>query len=73
MGAWIETSLLIPNEGRRAIEALAIAELLGRNSDAGAAGYLSRYQRDLDLFLTFMRDRQIQRPAPLEPYIGDFD
>lgn len=65
--------LMIPDEGRDAVEAIATAELLRRNSDQGAAAYEARGKEDLDYFLTWMRDRQIQQAPLQEPYLSDLD
>lgn len=65
--------LMMPDEGRRAMEALAIAELYRRLNDSASETYDQRAQRDLDLFLTWMRDRQIQLGPTVEPYLADLD
>ncbi len=68
-----QSFLVVPDEGRDAVEAFAIAELTRRNSDGLSQEYEQRGQRDLDLFLTWLRDRQVQAGPTVEPYVSDLD
>jgi hypothetical protein len=65
--------LVIPDDGRGAVLDYAVAELLTLNGDDRAGQFYQNAERKLTMFLTLVRDRQLQDPPQVEPYLSDLD
>lgn len=64
---------VIPDEGHGAQLDFATKELLMGNNDDMAAQFDSQAKEKLTEFLTFIRNRQTQLAAQVEPYLNDLD
>lgn len=64
---------VIPEEGHHAQLDFAKAELMRGNSDDLADKYEALAMQQVTEFLTFIRDRQTQHRAGVQPYIYDLD
>lgn len=64
---------VIPSEGHQAMLNFVKAELLRANSDDLADKYETQGMQNLNEFLTFVRNRQIQQNSTQEPYLSDLD
>jgi hypothetical protein len=69
----IGNPFFIPDDGREAVLDYAIAELLKKNGDDRAEAYYATFQSKLTMFLTLVRDRQLQDQTVVTPYIEDLD
>lgn len=66
-----EDVCVIPPDGRDALLDYAVAELLRGKNDALAEKLEGSGDKKRELYLTSVRDRQIQQYATIEPYIDD--
>lgn len=71
--AGVQSFLTIPLEGHDALTNIAIAELLKQNNDTLAQAFAQDGAGQLEEFLTYVRNRQIQLGAVQEPYVGELD
>jgi hypothetical protein len=65
--------LLIPDDGRPAVRDYAIGSLLALNGDERAQNFFDSAQSKLTMFLTVVRDRQLQDERVVTPYLDDMD
>jgi hypothetical protein len=71
--ATVNDNYIIPDEARGYVLDFAIAELLALNGDDRAPGFYSKAEEKLTYYLTLLRDRQVQDPRTVQPYIEDMD
>ena len=64
------SQVMLPQEGWYAMEAYATAECLRSNDDTLAREYEAKGDKRLTQFLTWMRQRQIQKLPTIKPYLG---
>ncbi len=63
---------MIPIDLRDFVLDFAIAELLRGNNDDLADKYVGAAQTKIDMALTLIRDRQLQQPTTVTPYLAEF-
>ena len=63
------STVMMPDEGTAAMEAMAIAKLLRLNNDSMAIDFEAQGARELQNFLDWVRTRQTQEPPCVQPFM----
>jgi hypothetical protein len=63
------STVMMPDDGTAAMEAMAIAKLLRLNNDSKAIDFEAQGARELQNFLDWVRTRQTQEPPCVQPFM----